>query len=349
MLGLGQEARYTRYEYYCDEWCYCNTTASSVTDVYDCSGRYCVTGQGLSMVLCVEITSAPTPTPSEPPSKPPTPPPTEPPTPPPTPTPSCDDTAEDQSCGGDPHFKMWGDQHFSFHGQCDLLVFSNPNFAFGAGLIIQIRTQIKKYYSFINNIALEVRNQSFEIEGNRGQGVNFYLNGKSYAQPITKFAGYHVRKVEDATWCKEKCSEAEIYNFDFETLGTVEVGNWGSFLHLRLSLEPSSYNASVGLLGTYGEVGFFARDGTILHSANLYGHEWQVLDTEPMLFHETKYPQYPEQCIMPKLTARRIIDEETHRMAETVCSHLSGSLFDMCVFDVEATGDERMAISPLYV
>lgn len=248
--------------------------------------------------------------------------------------------------GGDPHFIMWNDQHFSFHGECDLLIYSNQKFASGAGLMIQIRTEIKNYFSYIKNIAIQVGDQFFEIEANSGH-TNFYLNRKVHEEPITTFAGYQVRKVKDAPWCKDKCSFAKILNFDFEELGTMDVGQWGTFLHLRLGVAPS-YQDTFGLLAKLGEAGFFARNDTVLQSADLYGKEWQVLDTEPMLFHETRQPQYPEQCIMPKPIARRFIDGETRRMAQRVCSHLSGPRLDMCIFDVEATGDENMAISPLY-
>jgi len=260
---------------------------------------------------------------------------------------TCDLIPGNHSACCDPHFTMWDDQKFSFHGECDLVLYSNPNFASGTDLVIHIRTQIQKYYSFIKNIAIKVGNHYFEVEERIGKGVNYYNNGKLVERPNT-FAGYHVREVENATWCKEKCSETEILSIDFEEWGSLEVGNWAGFLHIQLSLQPANYD-SVGLLGKYGEIGYFARNGTVLRSPNSYGQEWQVLDSEPMLFHEPRYPQYPEQCVMPKPTTRRATNEKTRRMAETACTHLSGSLLDMCIFDVEATGDIRMAISPMYV
>jgi len=216
-------------------------------------------------------------------------------------------------------------------------------------MIIQIRTKIRRYYSYIKNLVIKVGEEHFEIEERKGSGVNFYYNGNSYDQPLTTFAGYRVRKVENATWCKDKCSETEILNFDFEEFGSVEVGNWAGFLHMKMNVQPPAYHDSVGLLGKYGETGFVARNGTILQSANLYGKDWQVLDTEPMLFHDSRQPQHPEQCIMPKANYRRFVHNENSQMAERVCSHLSGSLLDMCIFDVKATGDERMAISPIYL
>lgn len=268
---------------------------------------------------------------------------------------------------GDPHFVMWNNnEHFSFHGQCDLVFFSNPNFASGAGMIIQIRTEIREHWSFMRSMAIRVEDQTFEIEKKDGPGMNFYYNGKAIGQPITTLAGYEVRKVVDPEWCKERCSEVEVYRIDFKDHGNLEVRGWrNSILHMQLSSEPlyrsascnrsalddgsALYHGSVGLTGNYQVSGFVARNGTLLKSADLFGQNWQVLDTEPMLFHKARHPQYPERCIMPKPSARRIINQETRNMAQTVCSHLSDSLFEMCVFDVEATGDETMALSPLYV
>lgn len=249
----------------------------------------------------------------------------------------------------DPHFKMWDYKHFSFHGECDLVIFSNPTFASGAGIVIQIRTEIKTHYSFIKNLAIKVGDQYFEIEERSGPGVNYYYNGYHYEQPLNNFAGYHVRKVENATWCKGKCSQTEILNFDFQELGSVELGDRVGKLYVTLSIKSSWYNNSIGLFGKWGEHGFVARNGTILQNADLHGKEWQVLDTEPMLFHEMRYPQYPEKCIMPNPTSRRMVDEETRRVAEKACAHLSGPVLDMCIYDVQVTGDVRMAISPMYV
>merc|ERR1719494_283570 len=99
---------------------------------------------------------------------------------------------------------MWNGEHFSFHGQCDLLIYSNPKFASGAGLMIQTRTEIKKHFSYIKNIAMQVGDQYFEMEANGGY-ANFYLNRKVHGDLITAFAGYQVRKVEAAPWCKDKC------------------------------------------------------------------------------------------------------------------------------------------------
>jgi len=248
---------------------------------------------------------------------------------------------------GDPHFTMWDNTHFSYHGQCDLVLFSNPKFAHGSDMTIQLRTEIREYYSFIRSIAIRIGDENFEIEGNGG-GMNFYYNGEAIGEPVTTLAGYEVRKVVDPAWCKEKCSEGEIYSVDIKDRGSVELGSWGSFLHIKMALQQAFYNGSVGLTGNYETHGFISRIGDVLQSADLFGQNWQVLDTEPMLFHKKRYPQYPERCIMPQPIARRIIRDETREMAQKVCSHLSDSLRDMCIFDVEATGDERLALSPLY-
>jgi hypothetical protein len=269
---------------------------------------------------------------------------------------------------GDPHFVMWNQKHFSFHGQCDLVFYSNSKFASGAGMIIQLRTEIRDHWSFIRSMAIRVGDQTFEIEKKDGPGMNFYYNGKAVGQPISTLAGYQVLKAEvvDKEWCGKRCSMFEVYRIDFKGHGHLEFHGWTNpILHMDLSSEtlctsgPCNisalgngfpfYHGSVGLVGNYQVSGFVARNGTLLESANVFGQNWQVLDTEPMLFHKERHPQYPEPCIMPKRSARRITNQEIRNMAQTVCSHLSDSLLDMCIFDVEATGDEIMALSPFYV
>jgi len=217
----------------------------------------------------------------------------------------CEEIAYSTACCYS-NFTMWNDKHFSLQGECDIVLYSNPNFASGAGLVIQIRTEIKKYYTFIRNLAIKFGDQYFEVEKRKGPGVNFYYNGRYWKQPPRNFGGYLVRKVENATWCENQCSGAQILNFEFEELGSVEVGNWAGFLHATISLRPPSYDGSVGLLGKPGEIGFYARNGSILQNADQYGKEWQVLDTEPILFHKSRSPRYPEQCIMSKSTPSQI-------------------------------------------
>jgi hypothetical protein len=86
-----------------------------------------------------------------------------------------------------------------------------------------------------------------------------------------------------------------------------------------------------------------ARDGkTVFDDANAFGQEWQVLDTEPSLFHTVRLPQHPPQqeCTLPP-------PMQAELTAEKACAHW-GEGKDDCVFDVLTTGDLEMAAVGTY-
>ena len=77
----------------------------------------------------------------------------------------------------------------------------------------------------------------------------------------------------------------------------------------------------------------------------LFGQMWQVLPSEPMLFHNVEGPQAPEKCHIPdaadarKRLRRRLKDSISEEDARLACSRVDPSDFDVCVFDVMATDD----------
>ncbi|CAB9525491.1 expressed unknown protein [Seminavis robusta] len=99
----------------------------------------------------VEICTGP-PTPSPPTSPPgvPTPKPTNPPTrrpstPSPTAVPTYDTPTPSGIATGDPHIKRWNGEGYDFHGECELVMLSNPKFNNGQGLSIHLRTKIVRW------------------------------------------------------------------------------------------------------------------------------------------------------------------------------------------------------------
>lgn len=75
---------------------------------------------------------------------------------------------------GDPHFATWRGNPFDFHGQCDLVLLHAPDFGFGMGLDVHIRTKIRYDYSYIESAAIQV-GSDFLLEVS-GFGQHF-LNG----------------------------------------------------------------------------------------------------------------------------------------------------------------------------
>ena len=107
--------------------------------------------------------------------------------------------------------------------------------------------------------------------------------------------------------------------------------------------DEKEFGQSVGLMGNFLTGKRLARDGvTIIEDDIAFGQEWQVRDTEPVLFNAVRSPQYPQECILPEpKTHLRVMSREA---AEKACSHHSDSdLKKNCIFDVMITGDLELA------
>lgn len=139
-------------------------------------------------------------------------------------------------------------------------------------------------------------------------------------------------------------SEATEYIFDIH-LNDSEYLRIRSFKNLMyVTLAPGVYHDlsdSVGLMGSWETGQMIGRDGvTELSEEWVFAPEWQVRDTEKLLFSSIRAPQYPTQCVMPSpQQGRRLMDLED---AEAACEHW-GSAKKQCVFDVVATGDMEVA------
>jgi len=77
--------------------------------------------------------------------------------------------------------------------------------------------------------------------------------------------------------------------------------------------------------------------------ATAFALEWQVRDTDPQLFTEARFPQYPTQCTPPKkMMGNRLGLSHMKEEAEKACAHWQDDMDD-CIFDVIATRDVLVA------
>merc|ERR1711934_526901 len=96
--------------------------------------------------------------------------------------------------------------------------------------------------------------------------------------------------------------------------------------------------------GQYGVGDKLGRDGmNIIEDINTFGQEWQVLPSEDMLFHNVEGPQPPHKCEIPQASniRRRLLESDvSQEEAKISCAGVDPDVFEMCVFDVMATGDK---------
>jgi len=248
------------------------------------------------------------------------------------------------SVNGDPHFRMWGvnnDSWFPYHGECDLVLVDNPILSSGKSLKIYVRTKIKSYYSYVASVAIQIDENVLEIQGGKDE---VFVNGKGTKQTPTLFAGYQIKEANTTKWCRSpEHAGSVIKKIYLGDDGKIIVVNCFGFLYVNVQARGLGFLYSTGLMGKRDKPGKFARNGTILFNNIFFAEEWQVLSTEPKLFHVNRHPQHPTQCISPPKQVQRRMGNR-RRIANMACSDLSGGARKACIYDIEATGNVGMAI-----
>merc|ERR1712176_289207 len=106
------------------------------------------------------------------------------------------------------------------------------------------------------------------------------------------------------------------------------------------------FKGSLGLLGDWETGKRLARDGeTAMNDpdATSFALEWHVRDTEPMLFTEARFPQYPTSCTPPsERPSNGLRASSFEKEAEKACAHWKVDKED-CIFDVIAVRDVSVA------
>jgi hypothetical protein len=245
---------------------------------------------------------------------------------------------------GDPHFKTWRGQHFDFHGVCDLILLYCKEFASGMGLEVHIRTHMRRDMSYISSAVLRIGTDVLEVAS---KGA-YYINGILGADLPSDFGGF-------AFFHTQPSGKQSVFEVHLGGRERIKIKTYKDFVSVLFEQSQQAHFAdSVGLMGAFGTGHMIARDGeTIMTDVNAFGQEWQVLDSEPKLFQEARFPQHPLTCTMPppmqvsQLRRRLSASSADELAAEKACEHW-GEGKDDCVFDVLTTGDLEMAMVGAY-
>jgi hypothetical protein len=239
--------------------------------------------------------------------------------------------------GGDPHFKTWTGHKYDYHGECDLVLVHSPTFAGGRGLRVHIRTTRIKYYSYIERIAVQIGSDVMEFANDLEQWT---LNGTAApreGQP--HLGGYKVQTFQKAHALSIRLNDKTLSKIDL-----FRRRNGMPYVVVDGGHDQQMFEGSLGLIGDWETGRMLARDGqTELTDATAFALEWQVRDTEPMLFATARFPQFPQVCTPPqKRLGGRLGDSHMLKKAEHVCQAWKEDKED-CIFDVMATRDTRNA------
>jgi von Willebrand factor type D domain len=239
--------------------------------------------------------------------------------------------------GGDPHFRTFDGTKYDFHGQCDLVMARSKEFGDNLGLDLHIRTEVVTGWSRISDSAIRIGEDIFEISND---GSHYFNGVQGIELPIHMAGHYQVVKSEINVQGTD--SEQTMIRYEVQ-LGNNESITFTVFKNMISVKVDALLSGTEGLLGIHGKAGMVGRDRmTVFMDANQMGQEWQVTDTEPMLFHTVRAPQFPERCILPSVTNRRLTKTD-RRLAEDICSNVEADVAEFCIQDVMMTGDKDLA------
>jgi len=237
---------------------------------------------------------------------------------------------------GDPHFKTWNGKQFDFHGVCDLVLVSNPEFSNGIGLDVHIRTRKTRQWSYVDSAAVRIGDNILEVRG--GKNSNFWINGVQGNVNTDEMviANYEIKYQN----ISEKSKKFVVDLGDGEG---IIFKTWNSFVSVQIE-KPKHENfvGSVGLMGSFPKGLKIGRTNSVVEDFNVFGQEWQVLSTEKKLFHNIEDPQHPQKCEIPssvEMRRRLAASLVTFDEAEKACVGAGSDNKELCIFDIMATND----------
>lgn len=242
----------------------------------------------------------------------------------------------------------WRNEHFEYHGQCDLVLTSDPDFANGLGLEVHIRTKMIRYWSYIKTAAIRIGNDILEIEGSAIENSfsnNYWINYEDHGE-LTDLAGFPVTT-------KVSNSDKRIFEIDLSQLypnQKIIISNYKEFIRIDFpNNSEEAFGKTVGMLGDFKTGKTVARDGvTVMDDFYEFGNEWQVLPADGKIFRQIEVPNFPQRCIEPedpRGDRRRRLDEVTvtEEQAQKACAALKNPLDRKdCMYDILATQDLEM-------
>lgn len=211
-----------------------------------------------------------------------------------------------------------------------------PSFSDGLGLKVHIRTSLdpSHSWSYISSAVIQVGDNTIEVTGGDDTAPTYWINSQE-AKDVQD--GEELLGDFPILFKRIKDHQARV-RLDIGNGNAIAIETYKRFVRVNLAnKEPDAFVGSVGVLGSYeGEM--LGRDGqTIIKDPIKFGQEWQVLSSEPMLFHEAGLVQHPTKCIMPDFAAatesRRLGEGISEEDAFLACARVGDANRDACIFD----------------
>ena len=161
------------------------------------------------------------------------------------------------------------------HGGCDLVFLDNPSYNNGQGMKIYIRTKIRRWWSFVESVVVQIGKDTLEVMGgveNKYYWVNRKAGPKVQVSHILPFT-IGENQVRFRVLSKTQF-QFKIFLPDNQSIVLRAVKDF-----MKVDIQhhtKQAFGHSRGLLGTYEDGLMLARNGTtVLGTADDFGLEWQ--------------------------------------------------------------------------
>ena len=250
------------------------------------------------------------------------------------------------------------------------------NFNAGSGLSVHIRTTRVDTprgisFSYISGAAVQIGRNLFEVfnngsilmDGNNATRPFDFNDSEHLSSTSTSFADHYTLTIS----MKGSKGRIVLFNLDLHNDKRIKIRSNTKSGMIFVDID-GYFEDSEGLLGSPPDPGsndgkLLSRDRTMDMTGNwnAYGEEWQVRNTDSILFQERRYPQYPAGCVYEDQSAgkektkvrRRLLGNNAHgvarEMALEACAHAVGKMKAFCIDDVLTTGDVELAMDPFYI
>ena len=217
----------------------------------------------------------------------------------------------------------------------------SPSFGSGKGLDVHIRTELVTGWSRISNAAIRIGSDVLEFLDDG----SLYFNGIINVDESLKMSSeYSISTSEQLVQSQGETdkNKRSFVSIDLKSGNHIHLTAFKKMISVRVDAD---FHDLQGLIGTRYKAGLVGRDGqTVMATPNQMGTEWQVNSTEPLLFHDVRAPQYPEQCKLPSYASRLLLlSESDKRRAEDLCSNVDDEMKEFCIEDIELSGDSEFA------
>jgi hypothetical protein len=228
----------------------------------------------------------------------------------------------------------WSSHKFDYQGICDLVLLHSSDYANGRGLDIHIRTAEKEGTSYISTAVVKIGPDKLEIH----EDGKYYWNDEINIPLPDMIGDSTISYVVMDGWLP-------MWTITSPRGGTIIIQIFNVMVDVKLSgFLNETISESIGLMGDVSSGFLVDRKGEWMFDMDKFGNEWQVRDTEPMLFHEVRHPQYPYICGLPLVDAvdRRMNTLEAVPIEEAreLCTE-TGTYYDNCVQDLRLTGNRE--------